>query len=122
MTSETFFRVLSQNVEGAAVLTLSGELDLSNVATLEVYACKAVEGRGGIIFDMHDLRYLDSSGIRALLGFERSLSRENRRIALVGPSPLVRRVLGVLSLEEVMPVFGTVDEALSYVRARESCE
>lgn len=38
-----------------------------------------------------------------------------RRIALVAPSPSVRRILSVLQLECVMPIFDTLEEAWTYV-------
>jgi anti-anti-sigma factor len=66
---------------------------------------------------MQGLRYLDSTGVNALLDGHRSLSRENRRMVLVGASAMVRRILSVLSIEKMMPLFSTVEEALRYMRA-----
>jgi anti-anti-sigma factor len=113
----TSFSCQAKEVDGAVRLVLSGELDLSSVPIFRANVSEAVGIGGGIIFDFTNLRYLDSSGINVLFDTHRALAHENRRLALVNPSTMVRRILGVLSLEKLMPIFSTIDEALSYVRS-----
>jgi anti-anti-sigma factor len=109
------FRCVSQRLNGSASVALSGELDLSNVDTFRAHLSMAIQGTGGVLLDLRDLRYLDSSGINALLYAHGALSPQSRRIALVGPSPNVRRILSVLALERLMPVFDNAEEALRYL-------
>jgi anti-anti-sigma factor len=110
------FHCTVRHLQGAVCLVLSGELDLASVASFREHFAAANDA-DGLIFDLRDLRYLDSSGINALFDAHRALAPSGRRIALVDPSPNIRRVLGVLHLEDLMPAFQSVDEALAYVLA-----
>lgn len=111
------FRCTQRHLDGAICLVLSGELDLATAETFRAHLRVAVQGTGGIMLDLRDLRYLDSSGLNALLDTHRDASPSGRRIALVKPSPVVRRILSVLRLENLMPVFSSVEEALIYLRS-----
>jgi len=111
----SFFRCVSQRLNGAVCFVLSGELDLSNVAAFRADVDKALGGTGDIILQLQELTYLDSTGINLLLDVHRSLSCTNRRIVLVGPTPQVRRILGVLCLAQLMPIVETVEEALLHL-------
>jgi anti-anti-sigma factor len=112
------FRCTLQQLDGSVVcLVLSGELDLASVDTFRPNLNTAALGAYGILLDFHDLRYIDSSGINALLNAHQAFAPSGRRIALVGVSPNVRRILSVLHLEDLMPAFPSVDEALVYLRS-----
>ena len=110
------FQCTSQSLDAVACLTLSGDLDIDSVATFRAHLAAAHDA-DGLLFDLQNLRYLDSSGINALVNVHQALAPSGRRIALVGPSPNVRRILSVLHLEDLMPVFPNVDEALAYLRS-----
>ena len=77
----------------AVTLALSGELDLSTCPTLR--AC--VEQLGTMVrhitLDLTDLRFIDSTGIALLLGFERTLGSELKQLTVRCPPGPVRRVL-----------------------------
>jgi anti-anti-sigma factor len=102
-------------------LTLSGDLDLAGVATFRAHL-GAAHDADGLVFDLQNLRYLDSSGIKALIDVQRALAPSGRRVALVGPSPTVRKILEVLDLERLIPVFASVGQALAYVRSEVGSE
>ena len=116
------FQCRTQWRDGIACLTLSGDLDLATVNTFRAHLAMATHGRSGILLDLGGLRYLDSSGINAVLETHRALTPFGRRIALVGVSPNVRRILGVLKLEDLMPVFAEADDALAYLRSRDEAK
>jgi anti-anti-sigma factor len=116
LTGGQSFRCRPQHLNGSvACLSLSGELDLATVATFRAHL-SAVHDAAGLILDLRDLRYIDSSGINTLLDIHRAFAPSRRRIALFGASPNVRRILSVLHLEDLMPVFVTLDEALGHLR------
>jgi stage II sporulation protein AA (anti-sigma F factor antagonist) len=110
-----FFRCIRQNLDGAVCLAVSGELDLSNIAEFRADLSAAMRGADRVILDLHELRYLDSSGINVLLDIHRNFCRQSRRMAVAGPSAMVQRIISIVGLDQVMPVFQTVEEALSYV-------
>lgn len=110
------FQCASQSLDRAVCITVSGELDLASADTFRAHLRMAADKSNAILLDFSGLRYLDSSGINALLIAQRELSRGEGRLALVGVSRPVRRILDVLEVEQVIPVFRTVEEALTYLR------
>jgi anti-anti-sigma factor len=65
---------------------------------------------------MTGLRYLDSTGAKAFLDAHRMFTRTGRRIALAAVQPLTMRILEVMGLEKVLPIFPTVDAAVENLR------
>jgi anti-anti-sigma factor len=112
-----------RSLANAVCLALTGEIDVSNVFVLKAHLRGAAQSQENtIIIDLSDLRYIDSSGINTLLDAQRKLALSGRMIVLVAPSPSIGKVLGVLRLEEMMPIFPSVEEALTYLRAASDIE
>ncbi len=86
---------------GVPVLTVSGELDMSNADTLEAaVAAIAARGPDQLVFDLSDLRFMDSAGIAILIG----ASAQVKSVRLRAPSLAVRRVVELSGLSEVLPI------------------
>ena len=90
------------DADGVPVVAVSGELDVSNAATLQATVASIVAKRPErLIFSLGDLHYMDSAGIAVLLGAADKVNAVHLR----DPSPVVRRVIeltglaGVLSIE-----------------------
>jgi len=74
------------------VVALAGELDLQSADVLEreVAALRAA-GRDRIVIDLREVGFIDSTGLRVLLGLHRTAEHEGRLISLVrGPHPVQR--------------------------------
>ena len=86
---------------GAPIVAVSGELDISNAATLEAtVAAVAAERPERLSFDLSGLRYMDSAGIAVLLGAATKLKEVHVR----DPSPAVRRVIEITGLTDVLSI------------------
>jgi anti-anti-sigma factor len=86
---------------GARVVVLSGELDSSNADSLqERVASISPHPAQGLIFDLTDLRFMDSAGIAVLLGAAKKASS----VSLRNPSPIIRRVLETTGLSNVFAI------------------
>lgn len=86
---------------GALVVTLSGELDSSNAASLqERVASIPPQPAQPLIFDLTDLRFMDSAGIAVLIGAATKASS----VSLRNPSPIIRRVLEATGLSSVFSI------------------
>jgi stage II sporulation protein AA (anti-sigma F factor antagonist) len=87
---------------GAALISVSGELDVSNAQTLEsaVALLTSESTPSELIFDMSGLRFMDSAGIAVLLGAAKKVDK----VSLRDPSPIVRRVVELTGLSAVLPV------------------
>jgi anti-sigma B factor antagonist len=85
---------------GAQVVILWGELDSSNAASLqERVASISLQPDQSLIFDLTDLRFMDSAGIAVLIGAAKASS-----VSLRNPSPIIRRVLEATGLSGVFSI------------------
>ncbi|HEY2398665.1 MAG TPA: STAS domain-containing protein [Solirubrobacteraceae bacterium] len=87
---------------GAPVVSLAGELDISNVGPLKAVVASVTADRPDqLIFELSGLRFIDSAGIAELL----SAAAKVKAVHLRDPTPLVRRAVegpglsGVLHIE-----------------------
>lgn len=99
-----------ERVDGPGLrLRLAGELDGENTAAVMSALTAALDDPDAVHveFDIHDLTFLDSTGIRTLLGCRSAAERAGRRFRLVGPSPAVRQVLEITDL---LGVFGVLPD------------
>ena len=78
--------------DGEIVVEAIGELDLysADVLEREVVRLRAA-GHDRIVVDLHGVEFIDSTGLRLLIGLHRAAQREGRSLALVaGPRPVQR--------------------------------
>jgi anti-sigma B factor antagonist len=86
---------------GAAIVTVSGELDISNAATLqEAVASITAKRPERLIFDLSGLRFMDSAGIAVLI----DAAGKVNAVRLRDPSPAVRRVVELTGLTNVLSI------------------
>jgi anti-sigma B factor antagonist len=77
---------------------------------------KSLDGDAdNVILVMHDVDYIDSTGLGALVaGLKRAADRK-ARITLVSANPRVRRVFEITGLEKVFPIYRNLQDALASV-------
>jgi anti-sigma B factor antagonist len=95
--------VIDTRVEasGAPVITLSGELDSSNVASLRARIASITAGHPErLVFDLSELRFIDSAGISALI----EAASKVDAVRLRDPSQAVMRVIELTGLTGILPV------------------
>ncbi len=86
---------------GVAVVTVAGELDISNAKTLESVVSRVCDAQPAeLVFDLRGLHFMDSAGIAVLLGGARRVPN----VRLRDPTPAVRRVVEVTGLTTVLPL------------------
>jgi anti-anti-sigma factor len=86
---------------GAAIVTVSGDLDISNADALEATVASIVARRPErLVFDLTRLRFMDSAGIAVLLG----AAAKVQSVHIRNPTPAVRRVVELTGLTQVLPI------------------
>lgn len=67
----------------------------------------------GIVVDLTECEFIDSSAIRALLLSREEKNRDpgSQSLAVAASSDQILRILGVMGLDKVLPIEPTVDEA-----------
>ncbi|HEY3283844.1 MAG TPA: STAS domain-containing protein [Armatimonadota bacterium] len=100
--------------EDYRVVQTHAEIDLSNVATLRAALDEAVKDcPQGFVIDLSGSRYIDSSGIAAIVAAYRRVHSQGGGLALVAPDHYLRRILAIINLHTLPSFFicDTVDEA-----------
>ena len=92
-----------------AILRLKGPLTLSTAGTLQA-KLEEVPGFDTVI-DVSDVRYVDSTGLGALLGQWSRSQRAGHKFALTGVNPRVTMLLQIARVSNLVPVFNTAEEA-----------
>ena len=113
--------VAAVHVEGDAdwpVARLTGEIDLSNVDDLTFAVEAAVSNRAlGVVLDLTDVTYLDSTGLRLIFRMLRKLQDRQQVLRLVVPDgALILRVLRLGGVPDVVTVSSRLDDALMGAR------
>jgi anti-anti-sigma factor len=79
---------------------LAGEIDLSNVDQLAAAVSSEIREGNHVVFDCRDLRFIDSTGMAALLSICKRLGVSGRLTLRTVPSP-VARAAHVLGLDRI---------------------
>ncbi len=104
--------------EEVYVVHIAGEVDMSHEEELRGELRSAVAAdSNGIVVDLTECEFIDSSGVRALL-----LSREaqnsddgTEKLAVAASSEQILRILSVMGIDKVIPIRPTVEEAASAI-------
>jgi len=85
----------------AATLRMRGELDAFTAPEL-ADLCGSVYARGGreIVIDLTDTTFLDSSGLRALIGARQLFGSDGGTVRLEHPNEAVVRLLAITGLSD----------------------
>ncbi len=87
--------------DGSIVLMLSGELDSSNVEQLNEATRSILSNRPSrFVFDLAELRFMDSAGIAVLV----QVATEVETVLVRNPPPIVKRLIEVTGLTGVLQI------------------
>ena len=87
---------------------------MSHEAELRAELRAAVEADAdGIVVDLTECEFIDSSAIRALLlsRQEKNSDHNGETLAVAASSDQILRILGVMGLDKVLPIEPTVEQA-----------
>jgi anti-sigma B factor antagonist len=99
------------------VVVLPAEIDVTN--SEEVYqqlVAPLAPGVSTVIADMMSTVFCDSSGVHAIMhAYESAAARDVRMLLAVSSATSVRRVLELIGVGRLMPVYTSLSEALDAV-------
>lgn len=99
--------------DGLKVVTMkTEELDASNSKDFRRAMEPLLGENTKIIFDMDGLRFVDSSGLGALLSCLRQLNSVNGDMKLCGMSKQVRALFELVRMHRIFDIFNDQDEAV----------
>ena len=105
-TGEYKVRALSS----CAVITMPGEIDVTNADQAEQALLAALgEAPAVLVIDMSETTFCDSAGVQAIIAAHRHASATGKQLRLVAPT--VERILTLVGIGQVIPIFPTLDAA-----------
>jgi anti-anti-sigma factor len=106
---------IEQHGEDVVVVRLTGELDLSVAEPAGQRIVDAVPSSArGVVVDMTELDFIDSSGISMLFKIARRVGSHRQQLRVVAPDGRpVARVLEIVEFDRAAPVDRDVDSAVA---------
>ncbi|GIH25909.1 hypothetical protein Aph01nite_42190 [Acrocarpospora phusangensis] len=110
-----YFRVSTEYRPPFTVMRVWGELDIAVEAEFRTHVEEAMEQQPErLLFDLSELRFMDSSGVRVILDAYRRLGM-GERVVVCGLSPRLQRafyLMGVTGRMGGMTTYPSLDSAL----------
>jgi anti-anti-sigma factor len=89
---------------GVHTLTLAGELDIASAPTLHAAVDRLrTAATRGITIDLSELKFIDSTGLAAIVLAGKVCEQHGYRFSLIPGSPAVQRLFELTGLIEVLP-------------------
>lgn len=101
------------NVNGAAVVALTGDVDLQTSPTVRHQLLESLEKYPQIVVDLSAVNYIDSSGVASLVEAFQVSRRKGTSFALANVSAAAMRVLSLARLDKVFTIHASVEAAVT---------
>jgi anti-sigma B factor antagonist len=103
--SNTDLEVAHHSLDGTLIVAITGELDVASADAVLGYISDLRPLRGRLQLDVSGLRFIDSSGVRALVAARRAAVEDTGQpIQLLGVTDMLRKVLTMMGLAEAFGV------------------
>jgi anti-anti-sigma factor len=107
-----FSHVIRDNI---LIVTPQGES--LNAMTAPFFKEKALdlihrEGLTKVIFDLSQLRFIDSSGLGAFLSIQRTLNKQGGLLKLAHLNQSIQTMFEIVSMHRIFDIFPTVEDAV----------
>jgi anti-sigma B factor antagonist len=97
---------------GVPVVKLEGEVDVYTAPQLKQKMIGLLEaGANQVVVDLAKVEYFDSTALGVLIGGLKRIRERDGNLALVCPSPRIRRVFEITGLDKVFDIYNSTDEA-----------
>jgi anti-anti-sigma factor len=102
------------DVDGRAVLSIHGDVDLTSVERLKQALTQAVTLSPHVTADVADMTFIDSTGLSALVWGHRQAEEAGGSLHIRRPSKMLRRLLELTRLETILTIEDDAAPASSF--------
>ncbi|MCR5733935.1 MAG: STAS domain-containing protein [Lachnospiraceae bacterium] len=96
---------ISKETEGTSLkLSLEGRLDTQTAPELDSVVTSSLEGITELIFDIKDLQYISSAGLRVLLATQKSMNNSAGRLIIRNVSEEVKEIFDVTGFSSILTI------------------
>jgi anti-anti-sigma factor len=110
---------VTTRADDIVLVTLVGRMDALGADKIAIaFTAATATRRALVVVDLGAVDFLASAGLRQFFANARAQHRRGGALVLAEPQPDVRAVLDSTGVQQAIPVFGTVDEAVVALRGR----
>jgi anti-sigma B factor antagonist len=114
---EAAMKFQTEDRSGVKVVRIAGNLDGIDSEPLTAALSELVEHRGaGIVINLADVKFINSTGLSALVTFTAQANTHETKLVLASLSPFVAGVLETTRLDRFFDVFPTVEAAITQLQ------
>ena len=108
-------RSIEQTI-GVFKVSPSGSLDSNTSPVLEKKINNLLDSAAkAIVFDLKDLAYITSAGIRVMIITKKAMEKRQGKFAVINPQPQVEKVFEIINAIPVFNIFKSVTELDRYL-------
>ena len=105
-----------EKVTGIFVIEPAGKIDITTCDTLEQEVERVMENfPKSIVFDMQDVDYISSAGIRVILKAHKGMKQRGWEVSMTNLQPTVRKVFEIIKALPDQQIFSNVEELDAYL-------
>ena len=93
-------------------IVLDGRLDVTGTQAAEAEFNATVAAAKNVIVDLSKVPFICSLGIRLLVAGAQAQSKLGGKMVLMGPDEMTRKILKTTGIDQLIPVFNGLDDAL----------
>jgi len=110
----------TETVDDVTIVVLPGEqLDAGNAKAFKRDIAAVLEPCRKVVFDLRELRFVDSSGLGAILSCLRQLNGKGGDLKLCEMTKPVRALFELVRMHKIFDIYVTKADALRALRQRE---
>lgn len=107
------FSVSAENVDGIAVVTVTGEVDAHTADQVRTAVEAGIEPGARLVADLSGVSFLDSTGLGVFVTALKHLREQDGSLDLVVTSPRVMKVFELTGLDVLIPIHENRGAALA---------
>jgi len=100
-------------LDGIPILTPAGEIDFANREVLSEALGTARAAGARVAVDLHQVTFMDSSGINLLIAAHHDLTAAGGWLRLAAVPPAIQRTLQIVAVDTVIDCYPTLTDALA---------
>jgi anti-anti-sigma factor len=105
-----------QEKDGIICVRIVGRLDADSAAQAEATLKGLLkEGKTRLVFDLGDMDYISSAGLRVILMTVKELQNRKGKVVLSALTPYVREIFDVSNFSSIIPITDTVEAGFQKV-------
>lgn len=96
--------ITKEKKDSKLTLALAGRLDTTTTPSLEEVINTELEGVTELVYDLKDLEYISSAGLRMLLASQKKMNAQNGTMCLINVQEQVNEVLEITGFLDILTV------------------